>query len=117
MSAALDVDHCAGCAAVQICTRWNPNGSWDYRKGIEPCRPVPYFDCPPKSAKRDCIGCQITNVCHLDRDMQTRKYRSRIIIKEEPIISSLDRIPLKPIAPVLDAEESQRNRFRIRDLK
>ena len=41
MSAALDTEQCAGCAAVKICTRWNPNGTWDYRKGIEPCRPVP----------------------------------------------------------------------------
>jgi len=41
MSAALDVEQCAECAAVKICTRWNPVGTWDYTKGIEPCRPVP----------------------------------------------------------------------------
>jgi hypothetical protein len=85
MSAALDVDHCVGCAAVKICTRWNPAGSWDYTKGIESCRPV-------------------------------KAYR-RPRITEEPIPSRINRIPLKPVAPVLDAEESQRDRFRIRDLK
>jgi hypothetical protein len=42
MSAALDIEQCAECAAVKICTRWNPEtGIWDYTKGIDPCRPVP----------------------------------------------------------------------------
>jgi len=45
MSAALDTEQCVGCEAVQICTRWNPAGTWDYTKGIEPCRPVPE-QCP-----------------------------------------------------------------------
>jgi hypothetical protein len=38
-------------------------------------------------------------------------------ITEEPIPSRINRIPLRPVAPVLDAEESQRNRFKLRDLK
>jgi len=66
MNAALDTEQCAGCEAVQICTRWNPNGSWDYRKGVSPCRPVPVFDCPTDAAKRDCQGCKRTALCKAD---------------------------------------------------
>ena len=77
MSAALDVEQCAGCSKVQICTRWNPAGTWDYTKGTDPCRPVKIYTRP------------------------------RII--EEPIPSR--------IAPVIDAEQVQRDRFRLRDQK
>lgn len=80
MSAALDTEQCAGCAAVKICTRWNPTGSWDYTKGIEPCRPV------PEESKTD---------------------KMYVAIHDEIV----------PITPIIDAEQVQRDRFKLRDLK
>ena len=40
MSAAIDVEQCAGCRVVNWCDRWVPDGEWKHRKGVEPCRPV-----------------------------------------------------------------------------
>jgi hypothetical protein len=84
MSAALDVEQCAGCDAVQICTRWNPTGTWDYTKGPNPCRPV------QPEPERELLPIEKLGI-------EIKKFREQ--------------------HGIIDADEENKNRFRLRSLK
>ena len=110
MSAAIDVEQCAGCAVVNLCDWWVPGGSWKHQEGVEPCRPVPenksrtrprIIEEPiPTARAKSCKGCIAEGTCTPDRmALCGGKYYC------------------KPAGPVIDAEQEQRAKFSLRSMK
>ena len=125
MAAAIDTEQCTGCPAIKICTRWNSSGTWDYTKGKNPCRPVKIYARPriteepiPNPRPESCKGCIAEGTCTIDQQFVcSRKYYCK------PAVSTTDKMHIiiddknTPITPIIDAEQVQRDRFRLRDQK